>query len=273
MADGFAIDPMSAASPDLPAGDMDALRDSIRQLGQLVPIVVYDGRVIDGRKRLAACEALGITPRILKVGGDDPTAFAAALNLLRTHYSVGARALYAETLATLKRGQHPKSVPRDGVITPSGVSAAEAGARFGVDRKAVDKARAVRRRAIPAVVEAVERGKLSLHAAGKIAAQPAGEQAHMLKRTMAAKRTSRRLPPGTLEKQRTRERRVRAPIAVDRLLTAIAERCAVLDPYVVTIGEEVEEEQRATWLQQIADAIRVLRSLRRQLREEEGNHE
>ncbi len=99
------IHPISAASPDLPDAQMSKLTESILLLGQLVPVVIYRGEILDGRKRMAACQLLGVEPKTVTIPDDaDPGEHGIALNLLRTHYTPNQRAIYAAEIANLAHG-------------------------------------------------------------------------------------------------------------------------------------------------------------------------
>ena len=120
----IAVDPISAASPDMSPAEFAALTASIKTQGQLVPIVVHDGRVIDGRKRLAACKALGIEPTVIEFVNTDPTVIATDLNLRRTHYTASQRAMFVGKItAGLFKGLTAKQtfgfvpVPKTGCVT------------------------------------------------------------------------------------------------------------------------------------------------------------
>jgi hypothetical protein len=57
-----------------------ALKASIATDGQLVPIVLYKGRILDGRHRYRACLDLGIEPKFEEYTGDAPVSRMLALN-------------------------------------------------------------------------------------------------------------------------------------------------------------------------------------------------
>jgi len=164
-----------------------ALVDDIRKHGQLVPIVIRGDEVIDGRKRLAACQELGIEPRVVNLATDeDAEARAISLNLLRTHYSVSQRAMLA--------AKRVNATPADGASIRYGlprnncygvVTARQAGAEAGVDPLTVKRAKRIRRKAAPEVVQAVEAGKLTLHAAEMLTQLPREEQGHAVAQVVA----------------------------------------------------------------------------------------
>lgn len=75
------IHPAAAEFPLLPEPRLNELADDIRRNGQLDPIRLYDGQIIDGRNRYRACEMLGIEPRTENLPADiDPYAYVWSLN-------------------------------------------------------------------------------------------------------------------------------------------------------------------------------------------------
>jgi len=85
----------------------------------------------------------------------DPFALVRSHNLMRKHYTDGQRAMAAEKLAGMKHGGDRRSEDfKDTTVT---LKDADAAKQFDVSRKSVIDARRVRRNAIPAVVDAVER--------------------------------------------------------------------------------------------------------------------
>lgn len=86
----------SAVGGEMPAlqqDDYDALKDSIRNWGQLVPILIDgNGQVVDGDNRKRACLELNIEPWTVKLryvpkDKDERHAIALAVNLARRHLS------------------------------------------------------------------------------------------------------------------------------------------------------------------------------------------
>jgi ParB-like chromosome segregation protein Spo0J len=56
-------------------------------------VVDADGRVLDGRHRLKACQLAGVEPRTVTVEGTDPLAYILGTNLARRNLSSGQRAV------------------------------------------------------------------------------------------------------------------------------------------------------------------------------------
>jgi len=116
-------------------------------------------------RRLAACERLGIEPKVVNLDpSQDAGQVARALNVLRTHYSPSQRGMFAAERANLPRGVRPHPG-----IPGCGVAAKTAAAEAGVHRSQVELAKRITRDAAPEVVQAVKAGKLTLHAAGQMA--------------------------------------------------------------------------------------------------------
>lgn len=71
-------------------GDMQVLRRSLRAIGLLNPIVLYEGAILDGRHRYLACKAENVPIEYRDFGGDDLAAleFVLAQNLARRQLTV-----------------------------------------------------------------------------------------------------------------------------------------------------------------------------------------
>ncbi|HMH89628.1 MAG TPA: ParB/RepB/Spo0J family partition protein [Streptosporangiaceae bacterium] len=104
--------PVADLFPMLPADELADLAADITERGLLQPVVLDgDGRVLDGRNRVAACEMAGVEPEFVTYDGDDPDGYALAVNIQRRNLTKGQTAIIAarackETLqATRKVGQ------------------------------------------------------------------------------------------------------------------------------------------------------------------------
>ena len=63
----------------------DVLVRDMGKSGQRVPIVLYEGKILDGGDRYCACLQLGLTPIFEEYKGSDPRAEYFRLNVLRRH--------------------------------------------------------------------------------------------------------------------------------------------------------------------------------------------
>jgi hypothetical protein len=87
------------------------------------PIVLdKDGRILDGRNRLAACRLAGVEPSFTIYGGADPDGYALDVNIARRHMKPGARHLVTE-MARRKRNENTKiGNSKKDIAVQSGVS-------------------------------------------------------------------------------------------------------------------------------------------------------
>lgn len=90
--------PIADVWPMMDADKLNELAEDIRKNGQLVPVWLFEGKILDGRNRWAACKIAGVEPKTKEYTGDEPTAFAVALNDRRRHMNKGALAAVAAEL-------------------------------------------------------------------------------------------------------------------------------------------------------------------------------
>lgn len=75
--------------PLMTGGAFHGLVKSIRENGLLQPITLLGGQVLDGRNRLAACEAAGVEPRFVEYSAEcDPLDWVLAQNRDRRHLTI-----------------------------------------------------------------------------------------------------------------------------------------------------------------------------------------
>ena len=179
--------PIADVWPMMDADKLQELADDIGKNGQLVPVWIYDGMILDGRNRYAACKMAGIEPKTQTYTGDEPTAFAVSMNDKRRHMAAGVRAAVAVELlpffeADAKkrqkeagkefgRGQEkvPEKIP-EAITKTKGIQVnkkQEGEARFeaaksvGVNDRYVQDAKKVKQDA-PEVFDRLKAGKITL---------------------------------------------------------------------------------------------------------------
>jgi N6-adenosine-specific RNA methylase IME4 len=145
------------------------------------PIMLYEGKILDGRNRERACKLAGVEPRYLhfeyvQPAGTDPLAWIISANLHRRHLSESQRAMVAAKLATLNHGQRQTgkfaAVPTQ----------AEAAKLLNVSERTVRSAAEVRDHAVPELVQAVEQGAVAVSTAAEVVTLPAGRQREIVAR-------------------------------------------------------------------------------------------
>jgi ParB/RepB/Spo0J family partition protein len=90
------VHPVADLFPMLADDELAELAEDIKQRGLLHPIVLDgQGRILDGRNRMAACELAGVQPSTVVYDGDDPDGYALAVNIARRHLTKGQQAMIA----------------------------------------------------------------------------------------------------------------------------------------------------------------------------------
>lgn len=166
--------PAADLFPMLAAEELQALADDIGEKGQLEAIVLYEGQVLDGRNRLAACELAGVEPRTITMGfrSDEigPAEWVISKNLHRRHLTKSQSATVAvdalpllEAEAKERQGRRADLVPEMEQSKPQ--RAVEiAGALVGVGKQYVSEAKKLKEEA-PETYERVKAGKLNIQQA------------------------------------------------------------------------------------------------------------
>lgn len=97
MFDPLPVHPVADLFPMLAEDELQELADDIKERGLLQPIVLdMQGRVLDGRNRLAACNIAGVVPNYETYDGDDPDGYALSVNIARRHLRPSQRYLVIE---------------------------------------------------------------------------------------------------------------------------------------------------------------------------------
>lgn len=90
--------------PEMQPADFDALVENIRLRGVQVPVLIYQGKIIDGRHRWRACEKLGIecpTKDWYPRNSESLVEFVVSLNLHRRTLTASQRAMIAQAMLPL----------------------------------------------------------------------------------------------------------------------------------------------------------------------------
>ena len=166
--------PIADVWPMMDEAKIAELADDIRKNGQLVPVWLYEGKILDGRNRWAACKISGVEPKTKEYTGDEPTAFAVSLNDRRRHMGKSALAAVAVELepyfaVDAKRRQaeqakrnQPQAQKVEKLPPIEKAKAREEAAKsVGVNDRYVSDAKKVKAEA-PEVFERLKAGKITL---------------------------------------------------------------------------------------------------------------
>jgi hypothetical protein len=136
----LAFHPAAELFPLMHGEEFDALVADIRATGQRDPVVLHhDGRVLDGRNRVSACQALGIEPHSILWDGKpgEELAYVISRNLHRRHLTTEERAKIAVKLATMKQGERTDLSPNGGRL-----SQAQAASLMGLSPRSLQRVKA-----------------------------------------------------------------------------------------------------------------------------------
>lgn len=159
------VHPVADIFPRMGDAEFQALKADIAKHGQREPVWTWRDQVIDGRHRVRACDELGHLCLRREYEGDESTLvqFVVSLNLHRRHLNESQRAMVAGRLANLQDGQ------RSDQAAPIGapVTQETAADMLNVGRRSVQRAREVIDNGAPELVQAVERGEVSVSLAAE----------------------------------------------------------------------------------------------------------
>lgn len=139
----YEFHPIANAFPLMDERELDDLVEKIKEAnGVYVPIILYEGKILDGRNRYRACKLARIAPRYEFFTGTTEEAIqrAAAANLGRKHYTDDQLAASAAELANMKEGATPGNKRAAKTTSPNGpvVSSEETAPTLISQKKAAD---------------------------------------------------------------------------------------------------------------------------------------
>lgn len=186
------------------AGNMEpeefkALIDSIDEQGVLEPIMLWEGKILDGWHRYQACLELNIKKfPTREYEGDDPAGYVYAKDL-RKHRSTQQRAIFIAKLVDWngKFGRPSKVIDGAKVRPGADITVERAAETAGVSKRSMERAKSIVAKGTPEVVGAVESGEMGLKEAAEVVKQEPEQQ-----RESVAKRKSRPKKEKTEEKKK-----------------------------------------------------------------------
>jgi len=169
----YEFHPYASIVPMLGQVELNALAADIQGHGLRHPIVLLDGKILDGRNRYRACRLVGVEPEFQDFNGaGDPIAFIVSENLCRRHLTASQKALAVAKIADLPRGnpnlKSSKSPTNsNSVQIRNWTTTAEAAKEVEVSPSTIEQAKKVLREAPKEVVAQIERGEKSVATAVK----------------------------------------------------------------------------------------------------------
>ncbi|KZX56641.1 hypothetical protein BV581_11305 [Stutzerimonas stutzeri] len=165
MVTQYEIHPYAKLFPMMQEDEYVTFRSDISTNGLRHPIVLFQGKILDGRNRYRSCCDLDIEPATEEYTGDDALGFVLSLNLYRRQLSVAQRALIAAEVSSLKSADEEASITIEDAATIMGVSP-----------RSISSACKVVRQGVPELLDAVKSGEISISAAERISGLEDQEQ-------------------------------------------------------------------------------------------------
>ena len=148
----------------------------MEQHGVREPVVLFEGKILDGRNRYRASRDADVECAFVTYDGDDPVGYVVSLNLRRRHLTHSQRAWAAAKLANVPRGGDRRSDQSARLHSGSRTTNENAARLLDVSRRSVATARSVRDHGTPELHQKVEAGTVSVSAAADIATLPRDDQ-------------------------------------------------------------------------------------------------
>jgi ParB-like chromosome segregation protein Spo0J len=195
--------------PQMGESERGALKEDIRKNGVHNPILLHEGKILDGCTRYLICKELGIEPVFLEWDGKgDPVEFVLSTNLHRRHLTESGRAMIgARLMAHFENAAKERQGTRTDISanlrgSENRKSSEDAARVVNVSPRSVESAKKVLTQGIPALVNQVDLGIIRLGQASKIAALAKEEQEHVLS-----------LPKGERATELTKQNGRKSPIS------------------------------------------------------------
>lgn len=157
--------------PMIEGEQLEQLKADIKEHGLLQPIVMFEGKILDGRNRYKACKELGLTPREEIYAGTKPLEFVVSLNLKRRHLKPDQRAVLAQEVMPMLEEEARKRMTKGiNQYTPmekipqgnKGLASEKAGKLFDVNEKYIRDIKKLKEQGKETIIEEIKLGHKSL---------------------------------------------------------------------------------------------------------------
>lgn len=171
--------PLANVFPLIEGEEFFAFCEDIKVNGQQEPIVLFHGKILDGRNRYRALQELGIEPMVEQYAGSAPLEYVLSKNMYRRQLTVAQRSIIAAEI--ICRGAEQTMASDDQAETAAGegdqdcahlkpgLSLNQAATLLGISERSISSAGRVARSGVEELLHAVKSGKVKISAAEYIA--------------------------------------------------------------------------------------------------------
>ena len=142
--------------PEADEKTLSEMAADIKENGLNEPIVLYEGKILDGRNRYLACKRVSVEPTFKEYTGGEPLQYVVSRNLHRRHLNESQRAILAQRVWKLSK-DNGAPITQDA-----------AREQFNVSAASVRKAARIEEAAIDDIKKKVEQGVLSINKAANV---------------------------------------------------------------------------------------------------------
>jgi len=162
--------PIAEIFPMLPESELKTLTADIQESGLQTPIVLYEGKILDGRNRYAACISGSVDPAFTQYTGSNAATYVLSLNLHRRHLTASQKATVAvevlphlEKEANERKHEALKKGSREGKnsLTGKGKATEHAAKTVDVNPRYVQEAKRIKEKS-PETFEKIKRGETDI---------------------------------------------------------------------------------------------------------------
>ena len=177
----YEFHPIADAFPLMEGDEFTALAEDVDTNGLRDAIVLYQGKILDGRNRYRACIAGKCKPAFAEYEGDDPVSFVTSKNMHRRHLTTGQRTAAAAALVLLATRYVAESANLQEQLPKEGELVERYADELKVSPRGVRDAVKVLESGSEQIKEAMKNGEVKPSDAAAVANLPKSEQNAALK--------------------------------------------------------------------------------------------
>ena len=156
--------------PMIEGQQLEQLKADIKEHGLLQPIVLFEGKILDGRNRYTACKQLGLEPKLETYSGSKPLEYVISLNLQRRHLKPDQRAVLAQEIMPMleeeakkrQQGGQGGILLREIIPIAKGRPSEHAGKMFDVNEKYIRDIKKLKEQGKDEIIQEIKLGHKSL---------------------------------------------------------------------------------------------------------------